>query len=469
MTIRPPAVAGTFYPASAPELSREIDALLADAEPAARGQRAPKAIIAPHAGYIYSGPTAAAVYALLAPARAAITRVVLLGPVHRVPVRGLALPEATILATPLGNVEIDTAAVAALRTLPQITISAAAHAQEHSLEVQLPFLQTMLDNFTVVPLAVGDATAGEVAQVLDTLWGGAETLIVISSDLSHYLAYRDAQAVDRVTAQAILDLRTDIAHEQACGGTPVNGLLQAARKRRLVPRLIDLRNSGDTAGDRNRVVGYGAFAFDEPSPVAELTATAARAALYGDQDDVLPDDAGMVLIPLARAAIAAELGLDANTSENAGWLTRNGASFVTLTQHGKLRGCIGTLEAHRALGVDVQANAVAAAMRDPRFKPLTAAEFGSVRVEVSVLSATESVQFSDEADALAQLRPGIDGVIFQYGYHRSTFLPQVWENFPDPREFMGHLKHKAGLPPDFWNPAVTLSRYTVRKWCEDAS
>jgi len=366
-------------------------------------------------------------------------------------------------------VEVDTGAVAALRTLPQITISAAAHAQEHSLEVQLPFLQTMLDNFTVVPLAVGDATAGEIAQVLDVLWGGAETLIVISSDLSHYLAYRDAQAVDRVTAQAILDLRTDIAHEQACGGTPVNGLLQTARKRRLVPRLIDLRNSGDTAGDRNRVVGYGAFAFDEPSQDAELTAAAARAALYGERDDVLPENAGMVLLPLARAAIAAELGLDADTSENAGWLMRNGASFVTLTQHGKLRGCIGTLEAHRALGADVQANAVAAAMRDPRFKPLTAAEFGSVRVEVSVLSATESVPFSDEADALAQLRPGIDGVIFQYGYHRSTFLPQVWDDFSDPRVFMGHLKHKAGLPPDFWNPAVTLSRYTVRKWCEDAS
>jgi AmmeMemoRadiSam system protein B/AmmeMemoRadiSam system protein A len=467
-SVRPPAVAGTFYPAAAGELARDVGALLARAADAARGEPVPKAIITPHAGYIYSGPVAAAVYARLAPARAIITRVVLLGPVHRVPVRGLALPGAKILATPLGNIEVDAAAVAALRALPQVTVSAAAHAQEHSLEVQLPFLQTMLDHFSVVPLAVGDATAGEVAQVLDTLWGGAETLIVISSDLSHYLNYGDAQAVDRVTAQAILDLRADIAHEQACGGTPVNGLLQTARKRGLVPQLIDLRNSGDTAGDRNRVVGYGAFAFNESPQVTALTAPEARAALYGDEDHALPDYAGDVLIPLARAAIASQLALPADViAENAHWLARNGASFVTLTKHGDLRGCIGTLEAHRALGADVKANAVAAAVRDPRFTALTPAEFNLIRIEVSVLSAVELMSHRDETDALAQLRPGIDGVIFQYGYHRSTFLPQVWDDFRDPRLFMGHLKHKAGLPPDFWDPAVTLSRYTVTKWRED--
>lgn len=262
-TVRPPAVAGTFYPAAAPVLARDVSKLLADAEPAARGKPAPKAIIAPHAGYIYSGPVAAAAYARLAPARAILTRVVLLGPVHRVPVRGLALPGASMLATPLGNIQVDADAVAILARMPQVVVSSAAHALEHSLEVHLPFLQTALHNFSVVPLAVGDATADEVAQVLDALWGGAETLIVVSSDLSHYLRYADAQSADNITADAILDLRTDISHEQACGGTPVNGLLLAARRRGLKPQLLDLRNSGDTAGDRNRVVGYGAFAFYE--------------------------------------------------------------------------------------------------------------------------------------------------------------------------------------------------------------
>lgn len=267
-SVRPPAVAGTFYPAAAGELAGDVAALLAGAANNARGQPVPKAIIAPHAGYLYSGPVAAAVYARLAPARGIIKRVVLLGPVHRVPVRGLALPDAGALATPLGNIPVDAHAVAALKKLPQVTVSAAAHALEHSLEVQLPFLQQALGEFSLVPLAVGDASAAEVAQVLDTLWGGAETLIVVSSDLSHYLAYADAQAADRVTAQAILAMRTDISHEQACGGTPLNGLLQAARKRGLAAELIDLRNSGDTAGDRQRVVGYGAFAFHAAGSVA---------------------------------------------------------------------------------------------------------------------------------------------------------------------------------------------------------
>jgi len=262
-SVRPPAVAGMFYPAAAPELTRDVGALLAQAEAAARGKPVPKAIIAPHAGYIYSGPIAATAYARLAPARDKITRVVLLGPVHRVPVRGLALPAAAVLATPIGNIPIDADAVAALTQLPQVCVSAAAHAPEHSLEVHLPFLQKALNHFSVVPLAVGDASAQEVAQVLDVLWGGAETLIVVSSDLSHYLSYNEAQAIDRATAQAILDLRTDISHEQACGGTPVNGLVLAARQRGLTPQLLDLRNSGDTAGDRSRVVGYGAFAFYE--------------------------------------------------------------------------------------------------------------------------------------------------------------------------------------------------------------
>ncbi|MBI3045372.1 MAG: AmmeMemoRadiSam system protein B [Betaproteobacteria bacterium] len=234
----------------------------------------PKAIIAPHAGYIYSGPVAASVYALLAPARGRITRVVLLGPTHRVAVRGLALPGCTAFATPLGAVEIDGAAVESLRTLSQVSVSAQAHALEHSLEVHVPFLQAVIERFTLVPLAVGHASAEEVAQVLDTMWGGPETLIVVSSDLSHYLSYSDAQAVDRATAKAILGLATDISHEQACGATPVMGLAHSARRRGLKPELIDLRNSGDTAGDKNRVVGYGAFAFYE-QPASSLSRPAA--------------------------------------------------------------------------------------------------------------------------------------------------------------------------------------------------
>jgi AmmeMemoRadiSam system protein A len=181
---------------------------------------------------------------------------------------------------------------------------------------------------------------------------------------------------------------------------------------------------------------------------------------------MLPPDAGSVVLPLARAAIAAQLGMPLAAREDADWLHTTAASFVTLMQQDQLRGCIGTLEAHRALIADVRVNAVAAAFRDPRFKPLAKHEFDAISVQISVLSAVARVSFRDEDDALAQIRPGIDGVIFEYGYHRSTFLPQVWEDFSDPRLFFGHLKRKAGLPPDFWDPAVRLSRYTVSKWSE---
>lgn len=252
-----------FYSGDGRELAQAVETMLAAAAQPVPASRVPKAIIAPHAGYVYSGPIAASVYALFEPARARITRVVLLGPTHRVAVRGLALPEADGFATPLGTVPVDRDAVTAIRQLPQVTVSSAAHTWEHSLEVHLPFLQTVLDEFKVVPLAVGYAEPEQVADVLDILWGGPETLIVISSDLSHYLSYGAAQAIDRRTADAILGLRTDITHEQACGATPVTGLTFAAQRRRLTPQLLDLRNSGDTAGDKNRVVGYGAFAFFE--------------------------------------------------------------------------------------------------------------------------------------------------------------------------------------------------------------
>lgn len=253
-----------FYPGEQRELAQTLYAMLAAVDPV-RAQSAPKAIIVPHAGYVYSGAVAASAYALLRPVRTAVRRVVLLGPAHRVAVRGLALPATGAFATPLGTVPVDRDASEILRKLPQVTISDAAHALEHSLEVHLPFLQTVLEKFTLVPLAVGLAAPAAVAEVLDALWGGPETLVVISSDLSHYHAYREAQHLDRATADAILQLRTDITHEQACGATPISGLAIVAQGRGLVPELLDLRNSGDTAGDRSRVVGYGAFAFYENS------------------------------------------------------------------------------------------------------------------------------------------------------------------------------------------------------------
>jgi hypothetical protein len=265
---RPAAVAGMFYPGDPRMLAGEVDAMLdaagaASPAPTIAQLSQPKALIAPHAGYIYSGPIAASAYALLAPFAQTIRRVVLLGPCHRVAVRGLAVPHARAFATPLGEIPLDQEAIAAALKLPQVVRHNGAHAEEHSLEVQLPFLQEVLDDFTLVPFAVGYATADEVAEVLDLLWGGPETLIVISSDLSHYHAYADAQRRDRHTADEIAHLHLLLDHDQACGATPINGLIELALRRGLQPKLLDLRNSGDTAGDKSRVVGYASFTFTE--------------------------------------------------------------------------------------------------------------------------------------------------------------------------------------------------------------
>lgn len=259
-SIRPPAVAGMFYPDD-PDMLRDQVLALLRAAPAAGPP--PKAVIVPHAGYIYSGPIAASAYARIAKARANIRRVVLLGPAHRVAFNGIAASSSTAFTTPLGNVPVDQQALRLIDDLPQVRVFDTAHAAEHSLEVQLPFLQLALDDFKLVPLVVGDATPEQVDEVLERLWGGAETLIVISSDLSHYHDYDSAQRLDQATSRAIEALREqDIDYDHACGRIPVNGLLQTARHHGLRARTVDLRNSGDTAGGRDRVVGYGAYVFE---------------------------------------------------------------------------------------------------------------------------------------------------------------------------------------------------------------
>lgn len=448
---RPAAVAGTFYPGDAARLRTDIRNLLDRV--AAQAVTPPKALIAPHAGYVYSGPVAATAYARVEPLRGRVKRVVLLGPCHRVAVRGLALPGVERFETPLGSIPVDAAAVRSLRALPQIVESAAAHAQEHSLEVHLPFLQETLGEFTLVPLAVGDAAPQEVAEVLEHLWGGDETLIVVSSDLSHYLPYQTAQRTDGQTVRDMLALDPRIDHHHACGATPVNGLLLVARRRGLVPELLDLRNSGDTAGDRNRVVGYASLAFSTGDESDSVTA--------GETGK------GEVLLSLARATIARQLGLALTAREDAPFLNAPGASFVTLKRQGELRGCIGSLEARRALRDDVKHNARSAAFLDPRFRPVSLREFDEIKVEVSLLTVATPLAFRSEDDLLAQLRPEIDGLILEHAGRRGTFLPQVWESLPTPREFFTHLKNKAGLPMDFWADDLRVSRYAVDKWAEE--
>ncbi|HIP52888.1 MAG TPA: AmmeMemoRadiSam system protein B [Chromatiales bacterium] len=258
-TVRPPAVAGMFYPDDPETLRREVIRFL---ETAKHPTITPKAVVAPHAGYIYSGPVAASVYSALTNEADRIHRVVMFGPAHRLAFRGIAYSDADFFRTPLGDVSVDKKALDEAASLPHVHHFEAPFEGEHCLEVQLPFLQMTLIDFSIVPFLVGDATADEVAGIIERLWGGDETLFVISSDLSHYLDYESARAIDSRTTQAIEALQPEaIAYDQACGRTPLTGLLKAAKQHGLKAKTLDLRNSGDTAGPRNQVVGYGAYAF----------------------------------------------------------------------------------------------------------------------------------------------------------------------------------------------------------------
>ena len=260
--LRPAAVSGLFYPGSAHELRSMVQRYLDEGESSPELGGGSRALIAPHAGYVYSGSIAGSSFRQLLPGDTPVERVVLLGPSHRVLFEGLALPDADAFSTPLGDVPIDAELRERVEDLSQVGVSARAHAEEHSLEVELPFLQEVFgDGFSLLPLVVGSTSAESVAEVLDRVWTDPRTLVVVSSDLSHFLTYDEATSIDSETAQRILSFDSRLSGERACGAIPINGLLLAARRRGLTGRLLDLRNSGDTAGDRSRVVGYGAFEF----------------------------------------------------------------------------------------------------------------------------------------------------------------------------------------------------------------
>ena len=446
--IRHPAVAGTFYPADPDVLERQLRSLMSEATNDAPVATLPKAIIGPHAGYVYSGPVAARAYARLAAARGRISRVVLIGPSHYLAFRGLAVDTADAWAMPGGMVPLDKDAINRIRTLPMVGELDAAHQREHALEVHVPFLQHLLGTFSLVPIVAGDAPPDAVGAVLDALWGGPETLIVISTDLSHYLEYVACRRVDTTTAEAIerFDLNA-VGPAQACGAIPTRGLLLEAQQRGLTIERLDLRNSGDTAGPKDRVVGYGAWA------------------LYEDAQRTRIEEAGSELIALARRSILAGLATGAPPrvvvdQDVRPLLAGPGAAFVTLRRgDGALRGCIGSAVATRPLIVDVTQHAFNAAFRDPRFPRLEWLELPGLLLSISVLTPPEPMRFVDEADLLNQLRPGTDGLIIDDRGRRALFLPSVWEEVPDPRQFLMLLKLKAGMAEEHFSATFQAQRF----------
>jgi MEMO1 family protein len=455
--IRSPAVAGTFYPADPVVLRNQIGGFLAEVDRAPPTTTALlKAIIGPHAGYVYSGPVAARAYARLAEARGRIRRVVLIGPSHYVGFHGIAVDTAEAWSLPNGTVALDTEAITQLRQFSMIGTLEAAYAREHALEVHVPFLQHVLgSDFRLVPLVAGDAPAEALAAVFDALWGGPETRFVISTDLSHYLDYAAAQAVDRRTAAAIERLDYDrLGPTEACGCVPTRGILLSARQRGMTVERLDLRNSGDTAGPRDRVVGYGAWALYEPRAANQTI----------DVDHATVEAVGPMLLQAVRGAI--EIGLNTGRPPQViangtlpPLLVERGAAFITLRQNGQLRGCVGSPIAWRPLIEDVAHHAFNAAFNDPRFPPLALSEESALELSVSVLTPPAPMAFAGEADLLAQLRPRLDGLMIDDAGCRALFLPSVWEDIPDRGMFLTQLKLKAGLRADHFSSGFTAQRF----------
>ncbi len=452
--LRAPILAGTWYPADPSVLAHDVDGYIAAAERGPDDTRL-KAIIAPHAGYRFSGPVAGSAYARVAAIASRITRVVLVGPSHRHAFEGIAVPTAGAFASPLGDIPLDAEGIRDILRLPQVSALDEAHAREHSLEIHLPFLQRALGEFTLVPLVVGRAGPGAVAEVLANLWGGPETLIVISTDLSHYLDYETCRRLDARTSQAIVSGNiAAIGDDQACGRGGIKGLLRLLEGSEARIELLDLRNSGDTQGAKDKVVGYGSWTVSEPE---------------GGLADrhMLALGHGRLMLGIARAAI--RQGIADGKTPSIAWdrvpeaLKEDGAAFVTINRNGRLRGCIGSLVAHRPLAEDIAQNAWKAAFKDPRFEPLTEQEFAGCELEISLLSPHTPFPFRDEEDLIARLRPGRDGLTLQEGGKRALFLPSVWESIAEPRVFVQRLKQKAGWPADYWSDGITATRFTTEK------
>jgi len=466
-SVRQPVRAGSFYPSDPRELRNLIDRLAQNAQgtqPDVPDRRSLRALILPHAGYPYSGPTAAHAARVLSENQ--FKTVLLMGPDHFVGFRSAAVPAVQAFQTPLGKIELHPA-VADLLKQPELFVPLPpADDREHSLEVVLPFLQAFLKSFQLIPVVVGRADVDRLATALLPLVD-RETLVVVSSDLSHFLPYAEAHAKDRRTIDAILALDRRLLVQEsnsACGAHPLAILLAMADRFGWRPVLLNYLNSGDTAGDRTRVVGYAAIAFlgDPPMPAM-------------NESKPLTPEKGRLLVTLARRTLMEKFGLpltpaDADRMQSAlsdASFQARCATFVTLKHKGQLRGCIGTLSASDPLAEGVRRNAVNAAFHDPRFSPLTEEELGQVEIEVSVLSEPQPLSFSDPEDLLRKLRPNVDGVIIRHGHASATFLPQVWEQLPKKEDFLGHLCLKAGLPRDAWKRGrLEVSTYQVQYFDE---
>ena len=471
--VREPAVAGLFYPKDQAALSQTLDALLAGATPHTIDGEL-RALICPHAGYQFSGPVAATAYRLLSGHD--FQTVVLLAVSHYAAFAGASVANADVYRTPLGDVPVSPRAGELAKSNPFVLeprclvqrpqwSSQASHAVppdgedtpetwEHSGEVEVPFLQKALKNFTLVPVVTGEVDPEKMARVLAGQVDD-KTLVIASTDLSHYHPYDEARAMDKVTTDAIVSLDIDRMKSSgdACGKTPVLALMYLAKQKGWKATLLDYRNSGDTAGNKDAVVGYAAIAFYTPR----------QQSFTPPERKLLLDLARRSLREVVTTSKLPNVAADAFPTK----FTEKKGCFVTLTERGQLRGCIGHILPQESLYQAIMDNAQSAALHDYRFTPVQPDELDKIEIEVSVLTVPEPLAFSSPDDLLNKLQPHKDGVVLQIGNRGATYLPQVWEQIPDKVQFMNTLAEKAGCAPDAWRgPDTKVQIYHVESFKE---
>ncbi len=459
MSTRETAVAGQFYPAQASEIEktlREYNQIL-DKYLQTHKEMAslkPKAVIVPHAGYVYSGFTANVAYKLLS--HSDFKHIVVIGPSHRVYLKSTSVAMYDSYATPLGALKVDTSLMQTLREKFALHFVPEAH-HEHSTEVQMPLIKHYFPNVNVTELVYGDERPENLAKIIEYLLTQPETAVVISTDLSHFYDIHKANKLDSICIDAVTNLDVNTLNKgcEACGKLGVEAMILAAKTMHLEPKLLDYRTSADASGDNSSVVGYVSVAFVEKDTMTKKNEEKKR-----------------VLLSLARQSIAQGLDgkqlldLEAMLQENP-WLKEKGAAFVTLnTKQGALRGCIGSLVAHRKLYEDVIKNAQNAAFNDPRFVPLRKDELGNVKVEVSLLTPAKPLAYSSIEDLKSKIHVGQDGVVLKQGQYQATFLPQVWEQLPSFELFFKNLCKKAGLKEMCLENKPEISVYHVEKYEE---
>lgn len=433
------STSGTFHPADKNELELIIDEFLKSAEK--YSEYSSRAIIAPHAGYIYSGQLAAEGFKYL---DKKAKNVFIIAPSHYARIYGFAVPDYDGWETPLGTIEINKNITDELNKNFQAEYSKKGFEREHAIEAQIPFVQSILPDAKIVPIVYGCENYKNITEIIDYYWENPENAFVISSDLSHYYPEREANRIDAYTAQLIENGKiNEFEPELACGAVGISALVDFAKEKKYSLIRVGLTNSAKRTGDTSKVVGYGSwFVYD------------------GEKTQYIKEYFSDYIIRLCKDSILSGFHLgNALPKQHPAVLDEKGACFVTLEIDGRLRGCIGSIIAHRPLINDIVKNAHAAAFSDPRFSPLTKDEFEKIEINVSILTKPERIEFKSEEDLLEKIVPYKDGIIIRDGEYQAVYLPIVWEQLPDKKLFMASLKEKAGLPANYFSESLQVYRF----------